>query len=32
MHVYERVGFEVFEERAAEEDSSGVDYQMRLDL
>jgi len=31
-HVYESVGFEVFEQRVAEEDPSGVDYQMRLDL
>ena len=31
-HVYESVGFEVFEERPAQEDPSGVDYQMRLDL
>jgi RimJ/RimL family protein N-acetyltransferase len=31
-HVYESVGFEVFEQRVAEEDPSGVEYQMRLDL
>jgi ribosomal protein S18 acetylase RimI-like enzyme len=30
--VYEAVGFEVYEERRAPEDPSGIDYQMRLDL
>lgn len=31
-HVYESLGFEVFDERLADEDPSGVDYQMKLDL
>lgn len=31
-HVYESVGFEVYEKRVAEEDPSGVNYQMRLAL
>ena len=31
-HVYDSVGFQVFEERVAEEDPSGVNYEMRLDL
>jgi len=30
--VYDSVGFQVIEERAAEEDPSGMNYQMRLDL
>jgi ribosomal protein S18 acetylase RimI-like enzyme len=30
--VYEGVGFEVFDERVAEEDPSRLDYQMKLDL
>jgi ribosomal protein S18 acetylase RimI-like enzyme len=31
-HVYESCGFEVFEERPCEEDSSGINYQMKLNL
>jgi GNAT superfamily N-acetyltransferase len=31
-HIYESLGFRAFEERIAEEDQSGVSYQMRLDL
>jgi ribosomal protein S18 acetylase RimI-like enzyme len=30
-HIYDSTGFQVFEERAAEEDPSGVSYQMRFD-
>jgi ribosomal protein S18 acetylase RimI-like enzyme len=31
-HIYDNMGFQVFEERVAEEDPSGVSYQMRLAL
>jgi ribosomal protein S18 acetylase RimI-like enzyme len=31
-HVYDDMGFQIFGERAAEEDSSGVSHQMRLRL
>jgi len=31
-HVYESVGFQIADERAAQEDPSGVNYQMRLSL
>ena len=31
-HIYDSMGFQVFGERVAEEDSSGVSYQMRLNL
>jgi ribosomal protein S18 acetylase RimI-like enzyme len=31
-HIYDNMGFQVFEERVAHEDPSGVSYQMRLAL